>query len=274
MRLRIITFFVVIGLGVAAGCAQAPINRAGSAKPAALDRIVGNGKLVMGTSGDMPPMSMTTKDQQVIGYDIDLGKLIADAMGVALEVKRMPFAELLPALESGEIDVIISGMTITPRRNLDVAFAGPYMVSGKCLLTEDEKLADADEPSDINRSDIKLAVLRGSTSESFVKTLIPKAHLVPSENLNDAVDAVLNRKVDALIADYPVCVVSMLRYPDQGLISVLSLLSQEPLGVALPGDALFINWMDNFLHNLSATGNLEELKSKWFEDDVWLKDLP
>ena len=125
MRLRIITFVLIVGLGVATGCAQAPINHAGSAKPAALDRIVGNGKLVMGTSGDMPPMSMTTKDKKVIGYDIDLGKLIADAMGVTLEVKRMSFAELLPALKSGEIDIIISGMTITPRRNLDVAFAGP-----------------------------------------------------------------------------------------------------------------------------------------------------
>ncbi|MGH8559399.1 MAG: hypothetical protein ACRESZ_18515 [Methylococcales bacterium] len=44
--------------------------------------------------------------------------------------------------------------------------------------------------------------------------------------------------------------------------------------VAIPGDALFINWMDNFLQNMSAIGQLEELKSKWFDNDSWLKELP
>ncbi|MGH8475166.1 MAG: transporter substrate-binding domain-containing protein [Methylococcales bacterium] len=239
-----------------------------------LNRIVGKGSLVMGTSGDMPPMSMITRTKRVIGYDIDLGESIANAMGVRLEVEVMNFSQLLPALQSGQIDLILSGMSITPKRNLNVAFAGPYLVSGKCILTKQEALANADEPSDINREDVKLAVLKGSTSETLVKDLIPKAQTIASENLDEMLGALLNDRVDALVADYPVCVVSMLRHPDQGLISVLSLLTKEPLGVAMPGDALLINWMDNFLQYMVATGQLEELKSKWFDDSSWLKELP
>ncbi|MCI0655187.1 MAG: transporter substrate-binding domain-containing protein [Methylococcaceae bacterium] len=274
MLKRIIHWIFILVFAGLVGCAETPDNSAGSSNSAVLNRIVAKGSLVMGTSGDMPPMTMTTKDKQVIGYDIDLGELIADSMGVKLEVKVMPFSELLPALQSGRVDLILSGMTITSRRNLNVAFSGPYMVSGKCILTKEETLANADEPSDINRADIKLAVLKGSTSEIFVETLIPDAQSIASENTNEAVDAVLKNKANALIADYPVCVVTMLRYPDQGLISVLSLLTQEPLGIALPADALLINWMDNFLHNMTLTGHLEELKSKWFEDDSWLAKLP
>lgn len=262
-------------LGLATGCS--PISTTSSRAPennSALSRIVSKGMLVLGTSADMPPMAMTTKDKKVIGYDVDLAQLIADAMGVKLEIRVMPFSELLPSLQSGQVDLILSGMTITPRRNLKVAFAGPYMVSGKCILTKEETLADADEPSDMNRADVKLAALKGSTSETFVKTLIPNAKFIAFIDLNEAVSAVLKGSADALIADYPVCVVSMLRYPDQELISVLSLLTQEPLGVALPIDPLFINWMDNFLQNMNATGHLAELKSKWFENDSWLKELP
>ncbi|MGH8549464.1 MAG: transporter substrate-binding domain-containing protein [Methylococcales bacterium] len=274
MHISIVNWFLIVFVGVIAGCAQTPGTSGDPGNSTALSRIVSKGALILGTAGDMPPMSMTTRDKQVIGYDIDLGVRIADSMGVKLEIKVMPFPELLPALQSGQVDLILSGMTITSERNLNVAFSGPYMVSGKCILTKEEKLADADDPSDINRADIKLAVLKGSTSESFVKTLIPNAQTIASDNVNEVVDAVLKNRANALIADYPTCVVSMLRYPDQGLISVLSLLTQEPLGIALPGDALFINWMDNFLHNMSATGHLEELKSKWFEDDSWLTKLP
>ena len=86
---------------------------------------------------------------------------------------------------------------------------------------------------------------------------------------------VLNDKVNALIGDYPVCVVSLLRYPDRGLTSVISLLTQEPLGIALPGnDPLFVNWMNNFLQNLQSNGILDDLKEYWFDSGHWLKELP
>lgn len=279
MRKRMTTVVVCriilcLGLLSLMACSQMPMAPKTSENVSALSRIVDKGTLVLGTSADMPPMSMETKDKQVIGYDVDLAGMIAEAMGVKLIVKVIPFSELLPSLHSGQVDIVLSAMTITPQRNLKVAFAGPYMVSGKCILTKEETLADVDEPSDMNRAGLKLGALKSSTSETFVKTRIPDAKLVVFNDLNTAVSAVLNSSADALIADYPVCVVSMLRYPNQELISVLSLLTQEPLGVALPVDPLFINWMDNFLQNKNATGQLAELKSKWFENDSWLKELP
>jgi polar amino acid transport system substrate-binding protein len=256
-------------------CATDGGKRGSTTTAPALQSILEKGEIVVGTAGDMAPLNMTVKSGKVVGLEPELAEYIADAMGVKLKIKTMQFSELLPALQAGRVDIVLSGMTITPKRNLKVAFVGPYFLSGKCVLTKDKALAEADDASDINRPEIKLAALKGSTSELFVEELIPKAQFVPAKNYEQAVAMVLDDKVNALIGDYPVCVVSLLRYPDRGLTSVISLLTQEPLGIALPGnDPLFVNWMNNFLQNLQSNGILDDLKEYWFDSGHWLKELP
>jgi len=101
-----------------------------------LNKILKSGELRVGTSGSQPPFTMKSKDGQLMGYEIELAKLLIDAMNIKLKFVEKPFSELLAALEKGEIDVIMSGMTITPERNLKATFAGPYIVSGKSILAK------------------------------------------------------------------------------------------------------------------------------------------
>ena len=85
----------------------------------------------------------------------------------------------------------------------------------------------------------------------------------------------LQDKVDALVADHPICIVSVLRYPDAGLVSLITTLTYEPLGIALPAnDPLLINWVDNFLRGLKGSGQLDGLKARWLEDASWIQQLP
>jgi polar amino acid transport system substrate-binding protein len=241
-----------------------------------LERILQKGELVVGTAASMPPLNMTTKDGEIIGLEADLAKYAAGAMGVKLRFAAMPFSELIPALEAGKIDMIMSGMTITPRRNLKVAFVGPYFISGKAFLTKIERIASAKEPTEINSPNVTLAALEGSTSQAFVEKILPEAKLVPTKNYDEAVKMVLEDNVDALVADYPICVVSFFRYPDQGLIAVITPFTYEPLGIAVPGDdPHLINWVENFLKTIQGSGALEELKRNWFgAGGSWLKRLP
>ncbi len=240
-----------------------------------LMRVKDRGHLVLGTSGSMPPMNMTTRDARVVGLDVDLARYMADAMGVKLRIKTMPFAELLDALESGKVDMVISNLTITPERNMRVAFAGPYLTSGKCLLSKEETLAAADEAEDINKPGTRLTALSGSTSAQFIQELVPNATLITAKDYDQAVKYVMEDEAQALVADYPICVVSLKRYPKAGFVSVFALLTYEPLGIALPAnDPLFMNWVENFLQRLEDTGHLEQLQTKWLEDETWLLDLP
>ena len=100
-----------------------------------LSRIVESGTFKVGMSGTQPPFTVVSKSGSLIGYEVDLANLLANAMGVKAEFVQKPFGELLSALEKGEIDAIMSGMTMTPKRNLQAAFVGPYIVSGKSILT-------------------------------------------------------------------------------------------------------------------------------------------
>lgn len=240
-----------------------------------IDSIVKRGELVVGTAGSMPPLNMTTKNGEVIGLEPDIASMMAASMGVKLRLVTMPFVELLSALERGDLDMVMSDMTMTPRRNMEVAFVGPYFISGKSILTKTNTIAAATNTEEINQSDTSLTVLRGSTSQTFVEKLLPKAQLVPALDYDAAVAMVVDGKVDAMVADYPICVTSVLRYPEEGLASLVKPLTFEPIGVAMPGnDPLLLNWVQNFLSMLEGTGELEALRVKWFSDGSWLKELP
>ena len=273
MRKWIIVFAsLLLFLG---GCAQTNSNTANATATPVIDRIMQRGELVVGMAGNMPPMNMTSKEGELIGYEVDLARAMAAAMGVRAKFEVILFAELLPALQSGKIDLILSNMTITPGRNLKVAFVGPYFTSGKAFMTKIKTIALADEPGDIDAKKTKLVALKGSTSQAFVEKAIPDAILVTAKDYDEAVKMVLEDKVHAMVADYPICVVSIFRYPDQGLLSVVTTLTYEPIGVGVPaGDPLLVNWVENFMGIAEKTGLLQELKEKWLLRADWLQRLP
>lgn len=270
---RVIVGFLV-SLAVALGLPAAAVG-AGEAGSPGLSRIVESGVLRVGMSGGQPPLNVRNKQGQIIGLEADLAEILANAIGVKAKLVAKPFSQLLPALEAGEVDLVMSGLTITPERNLRFAFVGPYFVSGKAILTSSKALAKADEASDIDDPDIKLAALEGSTSQDFVQAFVPKAELVTTKDYDEAVDLVIQGKVDALVADYPICVLSVFRHPGKGLATLVSPLTVEPIGVALPpDDPLFVNLIQNTFNLLEGTGTLEGLKEKWFSDGSWLSQLP
>jgi polar amino acid transport system substrate-binding protein len=70
-------------------------------------------------------------------------------------------------------------------------------------------------------------------------------------------------------------VISVFRYPDAGLISVITPLTYEPIGVGLPaGDPLLVNWMQNLMNSLEEVGVIEDLTDRWFSSGDWLEQLP
>ena len=240
-----------------------------------LDRIVQKGELVVGTSGNQPPLTAKTKEGKIIGVDADLSRVMAAAMGVELKFEVMPFAELLPALETGKIDMILSGMTITPERNMRVAFAGPYYITGKGILTKSDTVASFQDPTQINTPDFILVALKGSTSQMFVQKIFPKAKLMTTETLDEAIDILIKDKAHALVADYPTCAVAAFRHSGKGLAVGKARFTFEPLGIALSeNDLLLVNLVQNILGMLKGTGDLDKLIERWFEDSSWMKELP
>ena len=108
-----------------------------------------------------------------------------------------------------------------------------------------------------------------------MQAAFPKAKLVATVDYDEAVQMVLDDEVDALIADYPICALSVLRFPDAGLSTLITPFTIEPLGIALPADdPLFVNLVENYLSTIEGTGILIQLKAKWFADASWISQLP
>ena len=264
----------ILAIVLFTGCAQTQQGSSSASASPVLDRIQKRGELIVGTMGNMPPLNMTAKDGEIFGLEPDLARMMAKAMNVKVKFVTKPFPELLPALKAGEVDMVMSGMTITPRRNMQVAFVGPYFISGKAFLTKIKTIALAKEADEINSPNTKLVTLKDSTSQAFAQVVLDKTTLVTTGTYDEAVDMVLQDKVEAMIADYPICVVSVFRYPEAGLLSVVTPLTYEPIGIAIPAnDPLLMNWTRNTLNSIEASGNLDELRLKWFARGSWLDKL-
>jgi len=165
-------------------------------------------------------------------------------------------------------------MTITPTRNLKVAFVGPYFISGKSILTKQANIDSMNEPSKINNPDRVLVALKGSTSQIFAEKMFPKAKLVLTDDYDRAVAMVREDKAQAMVADMPICQVSVYRYRDAGLATLKDGLSYEPLGIAIrPNDLLLLNWLQNFVNTTEKDGTLRLTAERWFNDPSWVSQL-
>jgi len=239
-----------------------------------LSAIVKKDELRIGTSGTQPPFSMKSKTGELIGYEIDLAKALAKNLGVQLKLVEMPFSELMGALKAGKIDAIMSGMTITPERNMSALFAGPYVLSGKSILTTSGKLAEFQGGGAASDKKFKIACLKNSTSEQFAKEVMSKHEIIPVDSYNQAVEMILNGKADALVADKPICVITMLKNQSKELVMTEDPLTIEPIGMALPpNDPQFLNLVEKYLTSLELSGILQHLEKKWFDDGAWMLNV-
>jgi len=278
LRWMVVSVALLVGLS---GCACLQEGAGTSGAPAAytcptapvIKSIMSKGEVVVGMAGDMPPLNMRTKDGRLVGYEVDLAQAIAKYMGVKLRPVTMPFNDLLPALYGRKVDMVISGMTMSPERNLKVAFVGPYYASGKSILAKTATLAQVDEVSKIKAANVKITALRGSTSEVFVQQAFPNVQYVPAATYDEGVKMVLDDRAHAMVADHPLVITSALRYPE--LAAIVTPFTYEPIGVAVAcNNPLLVNWLENLMKHLEAMGEMKRMKARWFESGSWINDLP
>ena len=232
-----------------------------------LDRVVEQGVLKVAMSGNQQPFNFVYgKKKSVVGFDVDLAEEVARLMGVRLEVVRMPFDELIGAVENGSADMVISGMTITADRTRKVTFVGPYMLSGKSMLASAKTMSKLKTPADLNSSGLKLAALKGSTSESLIQQQLPKAALTTVADYDEGVQMLLAGKVNGMVADMPILALTKQQNRNANLQLITPPLSIEPMGIMIArGDEQLENLLRNYMAVFEKTGLFLRLHKKWFE---------
>lgn len=240
-----------------------------------VDRIRRTNTIRIGIAGDHPPLNVRTTSGGIIGLDADLARALALILDVEIELKQMPFKELIDAVRSHEIDAAISGITMTPRRNMDVMFAGPYFVSTKSILGKSETLERVTSIADLETRVETVAVRKRGKRQSLAEFVLEKPKLIWVSSTNEGIDKVRNGEVDAMVVDSPIAGFALRRFPKDDLAMVEVANSESPVGIALSvDDPVFLNIVQNYLANLEEIDILPKLREHWLEGDAsWIRHV-
>ncbi len=244
------------------------------AKKSTVEDILKRGELRVGFEAGYVPFEMTDKNGRFVGFDIDMAKEMAKAMGVKFVPVNTAWDGIIPALLSNKFDIIMSGMTVTQERNLKVNFADPYIIVGQTILLNKKHEGTVGSYRDLNDAKYTVTSKLGTTGEQAVKRHIPKAEYKSFETETEAFLEVLNGKADAYVYDLPNCVYL---YAQQGEGKVIFLdepFTYEPLAWAVnKGDPDLLNWLDNFLRQVKNDGRYERIYNKWIKGTDWMTDI-
>ena len=215
------------------------------------------------------PWSMRDVNGDLIGYELDVGRKLAEDMGVEVEFVPTAWDGIIPSLLAGNFDVIISGMSVTPQRNLTVNFTDPYAFSGLAILANKEMTAGM-SLDDFNSPDVTFAARRGATPAVVIGERFPEANLLLFDEDGASTQEVLNGNAHATMASQPTPNREAGRHPDTLHVPFGELFDPRGEAFALrKGDPDALNFFNNWIAQQWRSGWLEERHNYWFATEEW-----
>ncbi len=268
---RIITLFFIFIFAISCSKTQTQNTEVSSADNS-LQKIKENGKLVLGLDDTLAPMGFRDDNGEIVGFDIDLAREVANRLGVELEAKPIDWSSAILSLKKGDVDVIWNGFAVNESRKQQVNFTKPYLYNRLMIA----KYSDRD---DINsKEDLKGKIVGVQSGSSNYETLVndPVSKEIKEIRQYDSyVNAFLDleaKRIDAVIVDEIVA-----RYYISKENADFTLLEDKPitsqyLSVGLrKTDTELLNAIDKALDDMRADGKAAEISTKWFGKDVFIK---
>jgi ABC-type amino acid transport substrate-binding protein len=246
---RGVLFFLLAIVGL--GCAPS--------HEGTLQRIQRTGVLKVGTDATYPPFeTVDPATGQLVGFDVDLIRLLAEQLRARAEFIIVPFDGIVPGLKSGKYDLIISAMTITPERAEQVLFTEPYTVAGQSIVmcSDERALRGA---ADLTGK--KIGCQLGTTGEMEAKK-IPAAGVVSFDAIGAAFRDLENGNLDAVIADTPTARIFIREHGSLRLAG--EPLTREEFGMAVRRyDNDLAGAINQALAALRTNGVLRAVEERW-----------
>ena len=239
-----------------------------------LDEIQKNKVLRVGMEPGYMPFEMTNQRGEIMGFDVDMAKGIAAAMGVELELVNTAWDGIIPSLLTNKFDIIMSGMTVTQERNLKVNFASPYIVIGQTILIKKEIAGDVKSYADLNNKKFTVGSKLGTTGEKATKRMIPNCTYISFDTEQEGVTDLVNGKIDAFVYDLPYMEIAYSQKGQGKLVYLDKPFTYEPLAWAVRRDNHdFLNWLNNYMTQIKSDGTYAKIYAKWIQSDEWVKQL-
>ena len=218
--------------------------------------------LVMGTNAEFPPFEYK-ENNEIVGFDIEIAKIIAEELGMELKIEDMAFDGLLPALQSGKVDFVIAGMTVDEERKKNVDFSESYFNASQVIIVKKEGSA---VKSKDDLSGKKVGVQIGTTGDAYLTENHPDVEVVRFQKGADAIMELKNGKCDAVVIDANPAKVFVEKNSDLTLLE--EQLTEEEYAIAVKKGSELKAQIDEILQKIKSDGRYDEIYAKYFPEET------
>lgn len=226
--------------------------------------------LRVGCDAAFAPFTYTDDKGQLIGFDVDLIKAIGEEMGYTIDIQGYPFDGIIPTLITNNIDLIISGFTISEERAKRVAFSDPYYRCGLTYLVKKEDAKKFDDFEDISKAEICTQI--GTTGAMYLEKTLTNPKLKQFNTPPETYLELQNGGCDVVVNDRPVNDFFLARHPEnkKNIVSYdIDEAQNEYYGIAVRKDnKVLLDLLNEGLDRLIANGKFAEISNKWFGYDI------
>lgn len=265
---KIISVFLVISLVTicSLGCKKenAPKNESQNS----LEKILAKKTFVLGLDDSFPPMGFRDESNNIVGYDIDLAKEVAKRLGVELVLQPIDWSAKEQELNTGKIDCIWNGFTMTPERIEALSFAGPYLQNAQVAIVRNDsgytKLSDL--------AGKVLGLQAGSSAAEAVNSMADfkkslKNIIEFKDNLTAFMDLEI-RGIDAVVMDEVVAAYSI-KKDNKPFTIIEEKLTPEQYGIGFrKGDVELSSEVQKILEEMAKDGTIAKISTSWFNKDI------
>ena len=227
------------------------------------DEIINRGKIKVGINTDSKPFGYIDNDGNIIGFDVDMAKYIAQYLlknPERLEIIPITPSNRLIKASTGEVDIVISTVTITPQREDVVSFSIPYDSAGQAILVH--KNSSISSISDLSGQTV--GVIFGTTAEKNIKKLVPTANLRGFRSYQNAYKALKGGKINAITSDDTI--LSRFAIDDKSVKLLPKRYSNEPYGIAFRKGESTVKLKENLdfaIKDMQQKNVIPRLKKAW-----------
>jgi len=221
------------------------------------------GVLRVGVSADYPPL-VFERDGQIVGIEADNALAVGEIIGRKVSLSNMSFDKLVPALLAGEIDVIMSGLSVTAKRSEQLIFTDSYMVVGQMAILHRDKIANFAQPWAVYRPGVRVGVEPGTTGAAYAERELKDAQVKFYQDSSAAFAALRGDQIDLYIHDAPTSWQLATTRENADLISLYSPMTEEMLAWAVrPGEDVLAGELNRALAVMKANGTLQYILNRW-----------
>lgn len=216
-------------------------------------------KILVGIDATFPPMEYTNENNELVGFDVDLMKNVAEELGTTVEFKTVSWDDIFNELEAGQLDMIASSVSITDERKERFIFSEPYLNAGQVLITRStEEMIGKTE----DLSGKKVGVQRGTTNEEEAAKYTTDDLIIRYDDFQEAANDLVSGEVDVILSDLPGAKGIVTEHPELKIAS--DPFTNDFYGIPFKKDNIQLrDSVNRALDSLRQKGILNSLKEKW-----------